>query len=281
MDRRQALKSAFGALALAAGAQNAEAQTAQTSSARVSVGTRAGDATPNYALMSNAVVNSHGLAAGNVWVGSHTGTLRSDDLVRASSLLRVQNDHLEEIGMNAYANKQLSQPPSGMLSPITSNALHAIGERFRSWGILLTDAEIQKQYFSLDPTGLQQGILSANTAGIHGVNTQLADSLDVAAQKLRLLEIAAASGLLMYESPSSALHRALQADVQNQASSTGCQVAGGFLYTLGAIATVGVVVGSLVSCGPFAPLCDAAGTIGGGFALGLIYPGYLQYQNCH
>lgn len=168
MNRRQIFKSAFGALALASGIpQNAIART--------------GAATPDYARLSNAVLNSHGLAAGNVWTRTNTGSLESDDLVRASLLLRLTADHFEEIEWNAYLDTQLSQPPVGIIS---RDVVHAIGERIRSYGILLTDAQIESMY-PADVNAMEQGLLYATQVGIRGLQVQIADSLDLAAAKLR------------------------------------------------------------------------------------------------
>ena len=155
--------------------------------------------TPNYALLSNAVINNNGVAAGSVWTGTNAGSLKSDDLVRASTLVRLTADHFEEIGVNAYLNTQLSQPPSGAISPIV---VHAIGEQLRSYGILLTDAQIQQQYYSPDPTAQQQGLLYATQVGIRALQYQIADSLNLAAEKLRLQEIATACGDLLPLLPS-------------------------------------------------------------------------------
>lgn len=155
--------------------------------------------TPNFALLSSAVIKSNGLAAGNVWSGTNAGSLKSDDLVRASTLVGLTADHFEEIGVNAYLNTQVSQPPSGTISP---NVIHAIGEQLRSYGILLTDAQIQQQYYSPDPTTQQQGVLYATQVGIRAIQYQIADSLNLAAQRLRLQEIATACGALLPVLPS-------------------------------------------------------------------------------
>ena len=186
MNRREVLKSTFGALALASGiapAQNAIAQTRRRTALPAA-------GTPDYARLSNAVLNSHGNAAGNVWNGTNTGTLKSDDLVKASLLLRLTADHFDEIGLNAYLNTQLSQPPSGTVSP---NVAHAIGERIRSYGISLTDAQIQ----GLIPSDPERGRLYLIQVGIPGVQLQIADSFDLAAKQLRLQEIATACGALL------------------------------------------------------------------------------------
>jgi hypothetical protein len=155
--------------------------------------------TPNYALLSNAVINSNGVVAGSVWTGTNAGSLKSDDLVRASTLVRLMADHFEDIGVNAYLNTQLSQPPSGAISP---SVVHAVGEQLRSYGILLTDAQIQQQYYSPDPITQQQGLLYATQVGVRALQYQIADSLNLAAEKLRLQEIATACGDLLPLLPS-------------------------------------------------------------------------------
>ena len=227
MDRRQILKSAFGGLILAGGVPNGMAQTSRPPVRR---DPRLGATTPDYALLSNAVLNSYGLAAGNVWTASNTGTLKSDDLVRASVLLRTTTAHLDEIGVNAYTATLLSNPPSGTISP---TALHAVGDQFRSHGILLTDAEIQQRYSSLDPNTQQQALLNIAQLGISGSYNQLASAFDLAAQQLRLQEIATACGELLplLRSSRSSL-RAMQANAPSPMLS-GCQVLAELLTGLG------------------------------------------------
>ena len=200
MNRREVLKSTFGALALASGiGQNGVAQTRRRAVGR-GPGTAA--ATPDYARLSNAVLNSHGLAAASVWIGTNTGTLKSDDLVRASLLLRLTADHFEEIGANSYVNTQLSQPPPATIPP---DVAHAIGGQFQPYGILLTDAQIQSMYPS-DPNVRERVRVYAAQVGIRGVQVQIADSIDLAAKKLRLQEIATACGALLPLLPSSQSH---------------------------------------------------------------------------
>ena len=229
MDRRQILKSAFGALALVGGVHDGIAQTAQQRvPPLVGCGPRPSAGTPDYALLSTAVLNSYGLAAGNVWTGRSTGTLKSDDLVRASALLRVTTAHLDEIGVNAYIATQLSQPPPSILSPAS---LPAVGDQFRSHGILLTDAEIQQYYSSLNPNTQQQALLNITQLGVSGSYNQLASAFDLAAEQLRLQEIATACGelLILLPSPQSS-QRALQAN-----AISGCQALAYLLAAMGYI----------------------------------------------
>jgi hypothetical protein len=234
MNRREVLKSTFGALALASGiapAQNAMAQTRRRAA-------RTGPATPDFARLSNAVLNSHGHAAASVWNGTNTGTLKSDDLVKASLLLRLTVDHFGEIGVNTYFNSQLSQPPSDTSVTVSPNVVHAIGERIRSsYDISITDAQIQSMY-PADANAIEQGRLYLIQVGIPAVQLQIADSLDLAAKKLRLQEIATACGALLPLLPSS-LHPtdlATCSDLQTQINSVEVQhnIAEG--VALGAIA---------------------------------------------
>jgi hypothetical protein len=188
-----------------------------------------------------AILNSYGLAAGNVWTGSNTGTLKSDDLVRASALLRATTAHLEEIGVTPYVNTQLSQPLSATISP---DVFSAIGGQFRSYGIVLADADIQKQYSSLGPNTQQQALLYVTKLGVSGFYNQVADSFDLAAKKLRLLEIATACGALLDVLPSSqSSTRAMQASALSPQVSS-CNAAATLVDVLGLI---GIVTANVVS----------------------------------
>jgi len=143
-------------------------------------------------------MNSNGLAAGTVWSGSNTGSLKSDDLFRAATLLRMQTDHLQEIGLNAYVDTQFSQRQNELVSGlnIPQDVIHAIGGQFQQYGILMTDAEIQRLYPS-DQSARQQALTYGTQVGIRSVHNQIADSFDLAARKLRLQEIATACGSLL------------------------------------------------------------------------------------
>ncbi len=189
MNRREVLKSTFGALALASGiapAQNAIAQTRRRTALPAA-------GTPDYARLSNAVLDTHGHAAATVWHGTNTGTLKSDDLVKASLLLQLTTGHFDEIGVNAYLTTQLSKASSGTVSP---SVVHAIGEQFRTYGISLTDAQIQSMY-PADANARERGRLYLIQVGIPGVQLQIAGSFDLAAKRLRLQEIATACGALL------------------------------------------------------------------------------------
>jgi hypothetical protein len=222
-------KSALGALALAGGAKKGITQTSPFDPRLP----RAPQRCPaGINLLSTAVLDSYGLAAGNVWSASNTGTLKSDDLVRASALLRVTTAHLDEIGVNAYIATQISQPPPFIMSPAS---LLAAGDQFRSHGILLTDAEIQQHYSSLDPNTQQQALLSINQMGVSGAYNQLASAFDLAANKLRLQEIATACGEMLDLLPSSRSSlRATPADALSPRLS-GCQALALTLTGLGFI----------------------------------------------
>src|ERR1035437_1512737 len=219
MHRRQILKSAFGALALVGGVQRAIAQTPQRRVPPSGCGTRAGADGPDYALLSTAVLSSNGLAAGKVWTGINTGNLKSDDLFRAATLLRVQTDHFEEIRLNAYVDAQFSQQQNELYAVnIPPNVIHTIGEQFRSYGILMTDTQIQGLYPS-NQSAIQQALLYGAQVGIRGVHNEIADSFDLAAKKLRLQEIATACGELLEILPSS---RPMQANAFSPQASTFC-----------------------------------------------------------
>jgi hypothetical protein len=241
-SRRQILKSAFGAVALAGGVPNGIAQTSQPRR-----DPRTGAATPDFAMLSNAVLNSYGLAAGNVWTRNNTGIVKSDDLVRASSLLRVTNAHLDEIELNTYIDAQISQHQNELLSGITISPdfVHAVSKQLQSYGVLLSDAQINSMY-PVDVNARQQALLDVTMLGVRGVRNQLADSIDLAAKKLRLLEIATACGALLDQLPSS-LALSMQADAQRQASGTTCQVTGNAINQIGIIFGVFVLV-ALLAC---------------------------------
>src|SRR5665213_1308322 len=190
-SRRQILKSAFGAFALVGvGAPNGISQT------------RRGPAPlpppqgPDYTRLSVAVLNSYGLAAGNVWTGTNTSTLKSDDLVRVSALLRVTVAHLDEIGFNAYLDTRLSQPQFGTIYP---DVIQAIGAQLQSYGILLSDAQVQAMY---PVTVNASDILTATQLGTSGLLLRVASNIDLAAQNLRLQEIATACEALLPLLPS-------------------------------------------------------------------------------
>jgi hypothetical protein len=221
MNRRQIFTSALGALALASGRTNNA--TAQTIPRPVGRRPPIGTATPYYDQLSQAVVNSHGLAIGNDWTGISTGTLKSDDLVRASLLLRLTADHFEEIGLTAHVDTQLaqlSQPLSGL---IPLDVVHPIGDQLRSYGILLTDAQIQSMY-STDVNARGQALSYATQVGIRGVQGQIADSLDLAAKKLRLQEIATACGALLDVLPFAQSMQAINLSPQASASCVTWQI---------------------------------------------------------
>jgi hypothetical protein len=232
MTSRRDIFKTVGGLALVGGAQNGIAQTTQQRIPLAGCGPRNIAGTPDYTRLSNALLNSYGLAAGNVWNGSSTGTLKSDDLVRASVLLRATIAHLDEIGVNSYLATQLRNPPSGAIPP---TALHAIGEQVRSSGIILTDAEIQQKYDSLDPNTQRQALLNITQLGVSGSYDQLASALDLAARKLRLQEIATACGELLDVLPSSSQSslRAMQASALNPRLSGACQALELLLLGLG------------------------------------------------
>jgi hypothetical protein len=259
-SRRQLLKS-FGATLAIAGS-GASVGLAQTSTPA-----------PDYARLSSAVLNSYGLVGGQVWTGSNTGTLKSDDLVRAAVLLRTATSHLDEIGVNTYLVAQLSKPPSGTISP---DVIHTIGEQLRSYGILLTDSELQQRYSTLDPNTQQQALLDITQLGVNGSYNQLASAFDLAAKKLRLLEIATACGGLLDLLPSSqsslrALQaNAMQAHANNQAS-TGCTTAGHLVNALSYIAA-GTGAATLLSGGFSAPVAIFAT---GSWILGSLITEYL------
>ncbi len=256
-NRRQMLKSTFGALSLAGGsAQNGVAQTSPPT-------------TPAYALLSTAVLYSNGLVAGNVWTGMNTGVIKSDDLVRAAALLRVQTDHFEEIGVNTYVNTQFSQPPTATISP---NVFHAIGEQIRSYGILMTDAQIQGLYPS-DVNARGQALLYASALGIRGVQVEIADSLDLAARKLRLQEIATACGTLLDLLPSSLPSmRAMQANDLSPQASTACFDWQNRIY-VAVMAATAVAAAAAAGCAPCAP-------VAAGMFMAAAYEQWLQHLSC-
>ena len=263
MTSRRDVFKAVGALALAGGARNGIAQTSPPRAGRP----RTGATTPDYTLLSRAVIDSYGIAAGNVWTGSNRGALKSDDLVRASALLRVTTDHFEEIGMNAYVDLQVSQPPSGTISP---TVFHAVGEQLRSYGILLTDAEIENTVlFSPNPNTQQQALNYVTTSGISGIQAQVAASLDLAAKKLRLQEIATACGELLDVLPSS------QSSMQAMKANNLTPQASSYCYSLGeltiALGAAGGITAYLIppTAGYAAPV--VVGLLLGGFLSGSVY----------
>jgi len=213
-------------------------------------------------MLSNAVLNSYGLAGGNVWTGSNTGTLKSDDLVRAAALLRVTSDHFEEIQLNTYIAAQIIQHQNELLSGFTipPDFIHAVGTQLQSYGILLSGTQINSIY-PVDANARQQALLDVTTLGVRGVRNQLADSIDLEAKKLRLLEIATACGDLLDQLPSSLALR-MQADAhQGRASrslissSSVCHITHDALNSIGLIfglfafaAFVGCVIISFGSC---------------------------------
>lgn len=229
------MKSAFGTLAIVG------------SGASVGVAQTTPPTTPNYGLLSNAVLNSYGLAGGNVWSRASTGTLKSDDLVRAAYAIRLTSDHFEEIQMNSYIDSQISQHQSTLVSGVTISPefSHAVGKQLQSYGVLLNDAQIQSMY-PADASTRQQALLDLTTLGIRGIRNQLADSLDLAAKKLRLLEIATACGALLDQLPSSAA-LPMQTDAQLQASSTTCHVTSNAINQIGVIFGVFALV-ALLAC---------------------------------
>ena len=198
----------LGALALVSGSvQTSKAQTSST--------------TPDYTRLSNAVLNSHGLAVASVWKGINTGNLKSDDLIQAAFMVRLTSDHFGELELNDYINTQFTLRQNELFTGVQTSAdvIHAIGEQIRSYGIVMTDTQIQNQHSSVDLNTQQQGVSYASTVGIRNLQIQIADSLDLSAKKLRFLEIATACGTLLDQVQSNRLSQlsSMQAGNQNQA----------------------------------------------------------------
>jgi hypothetical protein len=238
-------------------------------------------------MLSNAVLNSYGLAGGNVWTGSNTGTLKSDDLVRAAALLRVTSDHFEEIQMNTYITAQIIQHQNELLSGVTISPdfIHAVGTQLQSYGILLSGTQINSIY-PVDANARQQALLDVTRIGVRGVRNQLADSIDLEAKKLRLLEIATACGDLLDQLPSSLALR-MQADAQGRASrssissSSVCHIthdalnAIGLMFGLFAFAAyVGCVIISFGSCSV------SAGALAATLGVDVVVLNYINGLHC-